>query len=201
MRRFEESLAQSRKVEELEPISANRKATTAGTLYCAGRYEEAIETLFQALELEADNWTAHYYLGRIYVQLAKYREAISEYQKAKSLLRRSVELEALLAHAYAVSGQTKTAEKILAKLDERSNREYVPPCHKAWIHMGLDQKDLAFACLEKAYQEHDLNLVILATDPIFQGLHDEVRFEQLLQRIGLMAHLGESRKQTKAKAE
>jgi TolB-like protein/Tfp pilus assembly protein PilF len=192
MRRFDESLAESEKAAGLEPISAGRKATIGGTLYHARHYEQAIEQLCQALELDSDNLVAHYYLGRTYVQMAMYEEAVIKYQKTISLLGKTAEVLAHLGHIYGVSGKRDAAKKILSELEELSKRNYVAPVYNALIYIGLDEKNRAFEWLEKAYQEHDLNLVAFGTDPMVDSLREDPRFRSLLKRMGLMSHLRRS---------
>jgi TolB-like protein/Flp pilus assembly protein TadD len=189
LRRFDESLRESKKAEELEPISAGRKSTMGATLYCARRYDQAIEQLWQALELDPDNTVAHYYLGRTLVQMGMWDEAITQYQKALSLFGKSIEVLAHLGHIYAISGKKGTARKILAELEELSKRDYVPHAYKAVIYIGLNEKDQAFECLERASQEQDQNLDALGVDPLFDSLREDPRYTLLLQRIGLVPHL------------
>ena len=185
MRRFDESLTESRKAQELDPTSANLKAAEAGTLYCAAHYDEAIEELRRAFELDANNPIAHYWMGRIYVQKAVYEAAITEFERSFSVLGKSPELLAHLGYVYAVSGRREAAQKVLDELEESSNKDYVPSCYRAIVYAGLDQKEQAFEWLEKAYQEHDLNLIPLAVDPTLNSLREDPRFTRLLQLTGL----------------
>ena len=186
LRRFDESLEESRKAYELDPASASRKATEAGTLYYARHYDEANETLCRAFELDVNNPIAHYCLGRIYVQKAMYDAAITEYERTISVFGKSPDLLAHLGYVYAVSGRRNVAQKVLDELEELSNRDYVPSYYKAVIHAGLDQKEQAFEWLEKAYQEHDLNLIPLAVDPTLDSLREDPRFTRLLQLTRLI---------------
>ncbi|HVQ36391.1 MAG TPA: winged helix-turn-helix domain-containing protein [Pyrinomonadaceae bacterium] len=188
LRRFDESIAQGRKAEECDPTSAGRLSTIGGTLYCARRYDEAIEELRRALELDSGNGIAHFYLGRIYVQKHMYKEAIAEYERT-NLFGKGQEVLAHLGYVYAVSGRKEAARKALAELEEISNRDYVPPYFKALVYAGLDEKEMAFECLESAHQEHDLNLSSLAIDPLMDNLRGDRRVTSLLQRTGLLPHL------------
>jgi hypothetical protein len=49
----------------------------------------------------------------------------------------------------------------------------------------LDDKEKAFAWLEKAYQEHDPWIPIELAEPEFDRLNSDPRFQDLLRRIGL----------------
>jgi tetratricopeptide (TPR) repeat protein len=192
MQRFDESLAESKVAEELDPTSACRKSTIGGTLYCARHYDAAIEELLQALELDSNNGVAHYYLGRVYVQKGMYEEAIKEYKRTIRLFGKGREVLAHLGHIYAVSGRKKVAQNVLADLEKVSSRDYVPSYFKALIYIGLDDKEQAFERLEIAYREHDLNLLSLGVDPMLDTLREDPRFTSLLQRTGLMPYLRET---------
>jgi TolB-like protein/Flp pilus assembly protein TadD len=186
MRRFDESLRESRIAQELDPISASIKAAAAGTLYCAGRYDEAIEELNRTFEFDANFALAHYWMARIYVQKAMYEAAITEFERTISVFGKNPEMLAHLGYVYALSGRTEAAQNVLDELEESSKKEYVPSYYRAIVCVGLDRKEQAFKWLEKAYQEHDLNLIPLAVDPSLDSLRDDPRFTRLLQLTGLM---------------
>jgi TolB-like protein/Flp pilus assembly protein TadD len=189
MRRFEESVKESRKAQELDPVSATLKTVAAGTLYCAGHYDEAIEELSRVFELDANNPIAHYWMGRIYVQKAFYEAAITEFDRTIGVFGKSPELLAHLGYVYAVSGRREAAQEVLDELAESSNKNYVPSYYRAIIYAGLDGKEQAFEWLERAYEEHDLNLIPLAVDPALDNLREDARFIRLLQLTGLVPHL------------
>ena len=51
------------------------------------------------------------------------------------------------------------------------------------IYVGLDEKDEAFARLEKAYQERSWWLLWLKMDPKVDSLRSDSRFTDLMRRI------------------
>jgi len=56
--------------------------------------------------------------------------------------------------------------------------------NSAVIYSALDEKELALQWLEKAYEDHDLELVSLKAEPQLYPLYDDPRFQDLLKRIG-----------------
>ncbi|HXM95409.1 MAG TPA: hypothetical protein VOA64_14340 [Candidatus Dormibacteraeota bacterium] len=49
----------------------------------------------------------------------------------------------------------------------------------------MDDKDDAFAWLQKAYSEHSNALTTLKVDPTFDPLRSDPRFQELVRRVGL----------------
>jgi len=77
------------------------------------------------------------------------------------------------------------ARKILADLEVRARRTYVSPWLFAIIYAGLDEKENAFLWLEKCYQGREHDLVFTNVWPMFNNLHSDPRYLNLLRRIGL----------------
>ena len=73
---------------------------------------------------------------------------------------------------------------MLAELKAQSKGRYVAPYWIAVIHAGLDEKDEAFAWLEKAYQERSSWLLWIKTDPQVDSLRSDSRFIDLMRRVG-----------------
>jgi eukaryotic-like serine/threonine-protein kinase len=51
--------------------------------------------------------------------------------------------------------------------------------------MRLGDRACALQWLEKGYQERDDLMIQLNVDPVFDGLHSEPRFQDLVRRVGL----------------
>jgi tetratricopeptide (TPR) repeat protein len=109
--------------------------------------------------------------------MGMYDEAISEFQNALN--------KGYLGYAYGISGRKAEARKTLAVLLEASKQRYVSPLDIAMIYIGLNDRDRAMACLEKAYEEHATYLLFLKVDPVYSGLLSDPRFQDLLRRTNL----------------
>jgi tetratricopeptide (TPR) repeat protein len=106
-----------------------------------------------------------------------YDKGISEFQNAWN--------KGYLGYVYAVSGRTAEAQKTLAALLEASKHRYVSSLDIALIYTGLNDRDRAFAWLEKAYNEHATYLLFLKVDPVYSGLQSDPKFQELLRRTNL----------------
>ena len=188
--RFDEAVAEAKRTSELEPLSFTASSHLGWILYLSGRTEEAIAQCTKILSLDPNSFPARRYLGLAYEQKGMYPQAIAEFQKGVKLSGSPLIL-ALLGHAYAASGKTAEARKVLSDLQDLSesqateNRRYVSPYTVAAIYAGLGEKDQAFKWLERAYEERDVWLMNLKVDPVFAKLRSDKRFQDLLARAGL----------------
>jgi hypothetical protein len=111
-------------------------------------------------------------------------EAIAELEKAVILSGTGTLSRGLLAHAYALAGETSKALSVLDELKELSKKRYVSPVDMAIVYTGLGDRNSAFLWLEKAYQEHAMRIQELP-EPIFDSLRSDPRFRDLMRRLGL----------------
>jgi tetratricopeptide (TPR) repeat protein len=151
----------------------------------ARRYDEAIAQLLNTIEMDPTYLLAHIVLGQSYEQKGQYSEAIVELQKADSMAPNSPPVLAALGHAYAVAGKRVEALQLLDELKSQPSRRYVSPFYLAFIYAGLNDHEQAIAWLEKSYDDRSNNTIFLNVVPQFDDLRSELRFQNLLHRIGL----------------
>jgi hypothetical protein len=68
---------------------------------------------------------------------------------------------------------------------DRSKRGYVPAYDLAVIHLALGENETALQWLQKAYDEHDWALIVLAVEPRLDPLRSDPRFQVLMRKVGL----------------
>ena len=69
------------------------------------------------------------------------------------------------------------------RLERIAAGEYVRPEGLASNYARLGRTDDAFEWLEKAYDERDGNLAFINTEPAYDGLRSDPRFQDLLRRM------------------
>jgi tetratricopeptide (TPR) repeat protein len=181
--RNSEAIAEIRKAESLDPLSLIISADMADVLLVARRYDESIQQSRKAIEMDPQFGVAHYQLGQAFAQKHMHQQAIAEFQKAIGFSGGNKSFTAGLAYAYAVSGRTSEALTIVKDLNEPSKIGFSNASGIASVYVGLNDKDQAFAWLEKAYKERS-NPSILRR-PCFDPIRADPRFQDLLRRIGL----------------
>jgi TolB-like protein/DNA-binding winged helix-turn-helix (wHTH) protein/Tfp pilus assembly protein PilF len=181
--RYDEAIAEAKRARELDPLSLGRSAHVARCLTVARRYDEAIEVSRKTVEMDRNFAGAHYALAGAYAGKGMYREAIAESQETIKLGGDTPTDQIYLGSFYAKAGERGKAQEILKRL--QTSREYVSPGELAVLYTALGEKEQAFASLEKAYAAHDLQLGSLGADNSFDSLREDVRFKDLMRRVGL----------------
>jgi TolB-like protein/Tfp pilus assembly protein PilF len=184
MGRFEEALAAARRAQELDPLSLGASANVGVTYFLAHRNEEAITHLRQTLDIDPKFGYAHLCLGLVHVGNGAVEPAIREFEAAKTLTRLP-NLDALLAYAWARSGDRRRAEAILGNLGDDAVAPRATPYHVALVYTALGDRDRAFSSLHKAIDGRESFVGMLKTDPLLDPLRSDSRFGELLQRVGL----------------
>ena len=116
MRKYEEAISSGKRSVELAPNAAVAHALLGITLTYAGRVDEAIAQIKQAMRL--DPFPAYYCyltLGQCYSQKGQYEDAIAEFKKALQRAPNSPLIHASLAVNYTLAGREDEARASVAK--------------------------------------------------------------------------------------
>jgi DNA-binding winged helix-turn-helix (wHTH) protein/TolB-like protein len=193
MGRFDEGAAEAKRAWEIDPLSPTLYIYAAWNFYNARQYDQSIEVAQKAVDLDPHASMAFNVMARAFAEKKLFKQAIEMGQQAKvtseqkglTMSKEHPLSLASLGYAYAVSGQPYEARKILDELKDLSTKGYISPNHFAVIHAGLKEKDQALEFLEKTYQERDEMQRFIKVSPIFDNLHSDARFIDLLRRVGL----------------
>ncbi|MCA1623803.1 MAG: protein kinase [Acidobacteria bacterium] len=180
---FDAALAELRKAQELDPLSLLFNGDIGETLRFAGRTAEAIEANKKSLEMDPNFADAHYTLALAYAEYGMQREAVAAINRAIELSDNSTHIKAALGQIYAMAGKKSEAYKVIDEL--LSQERYVSPLDIAMIYARLGENDKAFIWLEKAYDERAGWLIELKTEPAWEKIRSDARFQDLLRRVGL----------------
>lgn len=182
--RFEQSLKHYRHALELDPFSLQINMNIATDYYLMGENDRAIRHLEKTLELEPDYMPTHFVMGCAYIRQGELMKAIEEFQYIYKLDEESYMALGFMGYAHALAGQMDEARNLLDILKDISLRSYVSPYSIVVIYLGLGLKDEALELLEDLYREKNDWLVWLKVSPELKILRDDMRFKDLISRIG-----------------
>lgn len=180
-----EAITETEKAVELDPLSLSTNTARAFPYLAARDYDQAIEKLKPALELNKDFPLALYYYGRSLDGKGDYKNAIIEYQKAVEFSGRSTYFMSALINALVKNNQRTEAEKSFTEIKKIAGQQPVSKYVLARSFTALGKKEKALDELEKAYSERDSLMIVMKIDHGFDELRNEPRFQEILKRMRL----------------
>jgi len=180
----DETIAELRKAQQLDPLSLGIATDLAKWLCFAGRFDEGMGRFQEILKVDPDFVQAHYYLSQAYELRGMYPEALAGVQKIKPPGMTGYVI-AQLGRIYALQGRRREALEIVDRLQRQSERTYVDPGDIAIVYLALGNNDLAFVWLEKAYEQRSPSLDGLKTSWVYEPIRSDPRFADLVRRVGI----------------
>jgi TolB-like protein/Flp pilus assembly protein TadD len=178
--RFDEGFRELQRSSELDPLSLRDHSDYCMALMFAKRYDEATNQCNAALEMDPHYDFALEALVEIY-------ERTGQFAKAHDLMTRQGDCTSALC--MAAQDETHGAPGTAGSWDAWVKTLKDPP-NASWLSYadtGLGRKDLAFANMEKAYEQHLSvhDMTYWSIDPFFAPLYSDPRFDAFLKRVGL----------------
>lgn len=183
MDRTEESLAESRRALECDPLGLVLNMHMGWHLHYSREHQKAAEQCSKTLELDPTFIPAHMFLGQALEESGAFSDAIASFEQCVELSRRHPPYLAELGHAFAVAGRSADALKVVDELKEMSSRRYVAARGIAEIHIGLGNVDEAFAWLEQAFTQRNGWLIHIRENPRYDRLRSDPRYLDLVRRM------------------
>ena len=188
--RFDEALVEAKIARQLSPYSPVMHFSLGLLLYASCQHEEAIEQLRDTVAMDPNFPLSHVVLGLTFGRKGRFDEAIGEFKQALTIAGARPLWSGFLGQMYASAGKTEDAVEILHELRATSRQHFVPPVAFAIVYAGLGKNDDAFHWLELAADERDGLLIYLKVGSAFDSLRSDVRFSEILTRVGLQGDSG-----------
>ena len=190
-RQHDQALVELDEAERLDPLDLQLKTQIGYVHFFHHDLDRATAQFEKVLALEPSFAFAHYGLGDACTQRGEYDRAFREFNLAIELGGRSVNHIAVLGYAYGRSGNRDRATEHLQELMARTAHSYVSSMWIALVHLGLQDLDTLFHWLDRAFEERDGSLILIAAAAEFDPVREDARFKSLLGRMGL-GHLASS---------
>ncbi len=185
MERFDEAFYQIDLALELEPLSIVSNLIKGWLLYVANQYDEAISQYQVTLEFDTSFSDLYYFTSLCYQKEGLFTEAFREYKKGMSMHTESSKYLMKADSIFGKSGINGFYNWLVDEGTFYTRYTYNIPYFKAQYCAALGDHEQAFEWLNKAYEKHVYFLIYLKADPIFDNLHSDPRFNELLKKIGL----------------
>lgn len=183
--RSDEALAQIKTAIDLEPSSILNHKIYGQTLYFARRYDEAIAEDIRIVDMGADFSAVRESLVGSYRRKGADDQAFDWFVRGQVLSEETPDEIQLWKTIYARSGWRGIFERQLEQAKESENQGKTSPVLLARLYSRLENREQAFAYLEKAFSQRLMAMVTLRVQPDFDFLRSDPRFHDLLRRVNL----------------
>lgn len=164
----------------LDPYNNLSKGIIGMTLNFSKKYDEAISILNEIREFD-------YYNGIALSTLRTSYHMQGNYQKALEIWRDSYRKDSLaisvLEKGFLIGGYSEALKNLAELLIVRSQTQFVTPWRICTIYTRAGMKEEALEWMDKAYIAHDQNIPYIITDPIFDFMRDDPRFQVIVKKM------------------
>ena len=164
----------------LDPFNYQFVGDLAWILYLNGEYEPAIASLDEFNQRDSRRrieWDRFY----CFLRMSRVPEAIALMENALKSQGPNHAVSAVLAHAYALTGNVAKTQALLKSLP--NDWGYY---QRAVVDLVLGDRDAALTHLNQAVDERSVFVEWLKVDPDLEPLRGDPRFAKIVARVGLV---------------
>ena len=185
--RFDEAQFELDKAQELAPGNIRLNNAQGILLLFRRQYDKALSHYQNTRKVEPtaihrNQWS----ISVVYERMGLHKEAVESFLedgRTRGYLHRD-EIDRL-QKAFKESGWRGFAQMRLDLLEQKSKKENLPPTLMAGLYALADEKDAAFAWLNKALDERDGWVALIKIQPAYDSLRTDPRFKEVLERMNL----------------
>jgi TolB-like protein/Flp pilus assembly protein TadD len=183
--RHDEARQAMRRGRELDPLNPIQHALSAQVAFQAHAFADAVQFARQAAVVD-QFWIGYYQLAQAYERLGEHDLALAALSDAVRIGGGNSKAVALRGYILARQGRASEAEDVIVTLEAIARERYVPPYATALVRAGLGQIDRAVEQLERAVDAHDVHLVLVVTDPKWDGLRERDDVAGIVRRCSII---------------
>ncbi len=178
--RPEMAIACLERARKLDPNRTIYAADLALCYYSARRFSKAIDVCRRAIQMLGEEKEFYGMMALSHRHQGEYELAQKAAQRMAELTRNDIFSLALVAEIEGARGERAQALTVLAELEKRAAEMYVSGCTLALLHLACGQRERALEQLERSWQDRDWWIMWLATDPNWDSLRSDPRFQRLV---------------------
>lgn len=183
--RYSEAVVSSEEAGRLEPTTPLYHSCLGHFYSWNGQPDLALRQMRDTVNMDVTFGHARAYLGRELVAQGRPDEGVEQLQYLRDNGLRVGDGLGDMGWAYGEAGRYEEARNELATLMERAESEYIPNIAFARINAGLRDDEETLRWLNRAVEAREAVLPLIYNEPHFRRLHNNPRFIEILDRIGI----------------
>jgi tetratricopeptide (TPR) repeat protein len=192
LQRFDEARWHLDRGRELDPLSPWNDINLLGWWMNQRQLDKVLQEGERARQRDPTNWVIHWLMGFDQILLGQPNQAAPEFEAALKLVNpdRPAAILAPLGLAYGLARRQVDALKILAEMEQASQKRYISPFYLAVVYSGLDRMDGAFRLLGQALEQRTPWLVYCTSyDPASIALRRDPRWKSFIGQLRPLVRL------------
>lgn len=178
LERHDEAEKQFAKMQEVDPLSVVGNWIHSFCLFLARRFDDALERAEKTLELDPSFGVAYLTVAFAYQMKGEYEKSAEAYAVCSEVMGSPANA------AYVRESFADGWENFLRAMTSPERPITFSSYIVAVFFATLGDNDGAFAELERSFEKRESHIVMVKSDPRFDGLRGDPRFPDLLFRIG-----------------
>ncbi|MDA0197126.1 MAG: hypothetical protein O2887_19250 [Bacteroidetes bacterium] len=182
--RFEEALIDAELGVTVNPLYSFNWASEFFSLYFNNQKEKALQAIEESLKLFQDEFiTTDACRVYLYTGLNEKVVEINQLYLKDNKTPRSM---GTVATAFYHLGKSDRANELLNEIKAQSKESPSgsPAFYVAMVYAQMGETDLAFKWLDKAYEDHEVEMYWLKVEPPFEPLRSDPRWQVMLDKVG-----------------
>ena len=179
--RMQESIAESQRAAELDPLSVHFASDLGSIYYYARKYSESEAQLRRVLQVDPNLPSAKWALMKLYEQQQRWPEASAQFQEVLAGVNNEPVLSGNADARTVLSPQKYWSARI--EMQQAIVKDIADYCDLAIAYARAGEKEKALATLELAATKNNPALKDLNIEPAYDSIRNESRFQQLVARM------------------
>ena len=180
--RYDDAMDSIKRALEIDPTSSGINFYYCVLLFVSGKTDESVQQFKKFAEIEPTFTWTHMWLSRIYRQTGNHAAAVEERAKAFELEGNS-ENARLLRESFAGGNWNGYLNEFIRLRAGQSGTHQDSSVGGASVLAELGEKEMAINELTKAAEKGDFWLFTIKTDPSFDTLRGDPRFQALVKKF------------------
>lgn len=184
--RNDQALAEIRRAQELDPLSTTVTFNSAAVHFARREFEAAIVQAGKSLEIDSKNAQNQRSLIWAYIYSGKNIEALNFIKQIYAIGEAPTNIKAAYICASYKEKQFADADVVLQNLEDSvKNNKNIGITNLARAYTCAGRNAEALAVLQQSFELRDERLMWIKSDPVFDSLRGDQKFQDILQKMNL----------------